>query len=122
MNCHCFDGELAMVDSQVAGLQSPLRRVFFDFDQTISKCHVFSQLAGCGLGKQFVEPPFALTERGQICKLLALNARGACWTYDEERNAVVEVETSAPVVVEPSEPVCSSVVAATCEESCRETV
>merc|ERR1719305_1822470 len=43
------------------GEQPTLRRIFFDFDQTISRCHVFKLLAGWE--KSSVPAPFALTDR-----------------------------------------------------------
>ena len=50
--------------------QRSLKQVYFDFDQTISKIHVFKQLAGWESG---VEAPHALSERGQIHRLKMLN-------------------------------------------------
>ena len=48
-----------------------MKHVYFDLDQTISKIHVFKHLAGWEPG---VEPPRALSERGQIHRLKLLNA------------------------------------------------
>lgn len=45
--------------------------MYSDFDQTISKIHVFKQLAGWEPG---VDAPHALSERGQIHRLKMLNA------------------------------------------------
>ena len=47
-----------------------VKHVYFDFDQTISKVHVFKQLAGWEPG---VAGQHALSERGQIHRLKLLN-------------------------------------------------
>ena len=52
--------------------QGGLMHVYFDFDQTLSKIHVFKQLAGLEPG---VDAPHALSERGQIHRLKMLNAK-----------------------------------------------
>ncbi|CAD7928854.1 unnamed protein product [Amoebophrya sp. A120] len=60
------------------GGQVPKTKVIvFDFDQTISQCHVFKCLAGfVTLGRgNFLDGPYALSERGQIQK---------CFEADEE--------------------------------------
>ena len=64
--------------------QGRVKRIYFDFDQTISKIHVFKQLAGWEPG---ISSPHALSERGQIHRLKMLNteqytagAPGASWT------------------------------------------
>ena len=51
--------------------QGRVKHIYFDFDQTISKIHVFKQLAGWEPG---ISPPHALSERGQIHRLKMLNA------------------------------------------------
>ena len=60
---------------------SNVKHVYLDFDQTICVVHVFKQLAGWEPG---VDPPHALSERGQIHRLKMLNAAspsfGASWT------------------------------------------
>ena len=50
--------------------QGRVKHIYFDFDQTISKIHVFKQLAGWEPG---ISPPHALSERGQIHRLKMLN-------------------------------------------------
>merc|ERR1712070_351782 len=79
-------GESAPIDVTDAK-QPSLKRAFFDFDQTISRCHVFKQLAGWE--RSAVSPPFALTDRGQFCKIVSLNKEGRCWTYSEVKQDVV---------------------------------
>ena len=49
---------------------SSVKHVYFDFDQTISKVHVFKQLAGWEPG---VAGQHSLSERGQIHRLKLLN-------------------------------------------------
>mmetsp|Transcript_120197 Transcript_120197/g.220001 ORF Transcript_120197/g.220001 Transcript_120197/m.220001 type:complete len:323 (+) Transcript_120197:76-1044(+) len=71
-----------------AGGTCPLKHVFFDFDQTISRIHVFKQLAGWEPG---VEAPCAQSERGQISRVRELNAEGN-WSYDEGAGEVVHVQ------------------------------
>ena len=61
-----------------------LKHVYFDFDQTISKIHVFKQLAGWEPG---VDAPHALSERGQIHRLKMLNA--AQYAYQGSTGTVV---------------------------------
>lgn len=68
-----------------------MRHVFFDFDQTISRIHVFKQLAGWEPG---VAPPHALSERGQICRIDALTTVGP-WVYDVPAQRVVEASSGA---------------------------
>merc|ERR1719163_1426872 len=75
-----------VIADMVDGDQPAVRRIFFDFDQTISRCHVFKQLAGWE--KCCIQPPFALTDRGQIAKIAELNAQGTRWTYDDARQGV----------------------------------
>ena len=55
------------------GVETAVKHVYFDFDQTISKVHVFKQLAGWEPG---VLAPHALSERGQIHRLKLLNDAG----------------------------------------------
>lgn len=75
--------------SQPRQASSSLKHVFFDFDQTISRCHVFMQLAGFGDEQnQFVPPPFATSERGQICKIGELNSSHS-WLYEEAKNRIL---------------------------------
>merc|ERR1719247_3524886 len=74
------------------GEQPTLRRIFFDFDQTISRCHVFKLLAGWE--KSSLPAPFALTDRGQISKIASLNAQGRCWGYSETNSAIISVESN----------------------------
>eukprot|EP00405_Crypthecodinium_cohnii_P053784 CAMPEP_0206602202 /NCGR_PEP_ID=MMETSP0325_2-20121206/47218_1 /ASSEMBLY_ACC=CAM_ASM_000347 /TAXON_ID=2866 /ORGANISM="Crypthecodinium cohnii, Strain Seligo" /LENGTH=553 /DNA_ID=CAMNT_0054114587 /DNA_START=139 /DNA_END=1797 /DNA_ORIENTATION=+ len=50
-----------------------LKLAVFDFDQTLSSCHLFHTLAG-GDGGIEVGPPFARTEAGQIAKLVELES------------------------------------------------
>jgi len=69
--------------------QVPIKLVCFDFDQTISRCHVCMQLAGGGKQNQFVKPPFALSERGQIWKISELNAAGS-FRWDDAPAVVTE--------------------------------
>ena len=61
-----------------------LKHVYFDFDQTISKIHVFKQLAGWEPG---VDARHALSERGQIHRLEMLNA--AQYAYQGSTGTVV---------------------------------
>lgn len=70
-------------------LLEPVKRIFFDFDLTISRCHVFKMLAGWE--ESSVPPPFALTDRGQISKITTLNAQGPCWAYDEASQGIIPV-------------------------------
>merc|ERR1712139_183076 len=57
-----------------------VKHIFFDFDQTISRIHVFKHLAS-----------EALTETGQICKVTELDASGS-WCYDADCRTVSEKE------------------------------
>merc|ERR1711920_584706 len=53
-------------------------------------CHVFMQLGGFGDDEhQFVPPPFATSERGQIHKIADLNAGGK-WTYDALQHKIIK--------------------------------
>jgi len=65
--------------------QTSLKHIFFDFDQTISRCHVFKIIAGWEKG---IPAPYALTDRGQISRIQALNAEGPCWTYKESAQRI----------------------------------
>ena len=56
-----------------SGVERLVKHVYFDFDQTISRVHVFKQLAGWEPG---VLAPHALSERGQIHRLKLLNDAG----------------------------------------------
>merc|ERR1719491_2703332 len=74
--------------------------VFFDFDQTISRCHVFKQLAGWEGQRQCVPPPFATTERGQITRIAELNqsvSASVGWRYDEQTHLVTKSAGAAGV-------------------------
>merc|ERR1739848_569093 len=62
---------------------------------TISRCHVFMQLAGWGEGKQTVPPPFAWTEQGQISKITELNDEGPRWLYDDAAQTIALREEQA---------------------------
>mmetsp|Transcript_20925 Transcript_20925/g.53218 ORF Transcript_20925/g.53218 Transcript_20925/m.53218 type:complete len:273 (+) Transcript_20925:52-870(+) len=70
---------IATTDPEPEGMAG-VRYYFFDFDQTISRCHVFKQLAGWEK-HQFVPPPFAQSDRGQIHRIGQLQADR--WVYDE---------------------------------------
>jgi hypothetical protein len=72
--------------------QTPVKHIFFDFDNTISRCHVFKQLAGWEPG---VPPPCALTDRGQISRLTELIGQGPCFKYSEEKQAIVAEDSSS---------------------------
>jgi hypothetical protein len=69
-----------------------LRRIFFDFDQTISRTHVFKLLAGWDKNIS-VQAPFAHTDRGQISKIAELNDMGPQWAYDETHHGIVAAQT-----------------------------
>jgi len=56
-----------------SGNKMPLRLAVFDFDQTLSACHLYHALAG-GNGGIEVFPPYARTERGQLARLAELDA------------------------------------------------
>lgn len=71
-----------------------VRYAFFDFDQTISRCHVFKQLAGWEAENQCVPPPFACTERGQINRISELNC-SKCWLYNEDKHALTAVASES---------------------------
>eukprot|EP00928_Gymnodinium_smaydae_P073692 TRINITY_DN56847_c0_g1_i1.p1 TRINITY_DN56847_c0_g1~~TRINITY_DN56847_c0_g1_i1.p1 ORF type:complete len:301 (+),score=82.19 TRINITY_DN56847_c0_g1_i1:162-1064(+) len=68
-----------------------LRHVFFDFDQTISRVHVFKLLAGWEPG---VPAPHACSERGQISRVSELNGN-ACWHYDANFSRVIRYPPGA---------------------------
>eukprot|EP00930_Biecheleria_cincta_P079684 TRINITY_DN675_c1_g2_i2.p1 TRINITY_DN675_c1_g2~~TRINITY_DN675_c1_g2_i2.p1 ORF type:complete len:1350 (-),score=330.26 TRINITY_DN675_c1_g2_i2:317-4366(-) len=63
-----------------------LKRIYFDFDQTISKIHTFKQLAGWEAG---VAAPHSQSERGQIHRIRLLNAAGNSYVYSASSNLVV---------------------------------
>ncbi|OLP75966.1 hypothetical protein AK812_SmicGene44164, partial [Symbiodinium microadriaticum] len=71
--------------------QGGMKHVYFDFDQTISKIHVFKQLAGWEPG---VDAPHALSERGQIHRLKMLNA-DLQYTYQSSNGMVVPCAAGA---------------------------
>lgn len=50
----------------------PLRLAVFDFDQTLSACHLYHALAG-GDGGITVPPPYSRTEFGQLARLIDLD-------------------------------------------------
>jgi len=50
----------------------PLKLAIFDFDQTLSTCHVYYALSG-GDGGVWVPPPYARTESGQLARLAELD-------------------------------------------------
>jgi len=52
----------------------PLKLAIFDFDQTLSTCHVYYALSG-GDGGVWVPPPYARTESGQLTRLAELDAQ-----------------------------------------------
>ncbi|CAE7357740.1 unnamed protein product, partial [Symbiodinium sp. CCMP2456] len=81
---------VAMPDPSLAGTSAKVQHIYFDFDQTISKIHVFKQLAGWEPG---VRPPHALSERGQIHRLKMLNEAGPVFVYDG--HAVQVAQTSS---------------------------
>ena len=56
-----------------------VKHIYFDFDQTLSRIHVFKQLAGWEPG---VSPPHASSERGQIHRLQMLSDAGQVYAYD----------------------------------------
>eukprot|EP00929_Paragymnodinium_shiwhaense_P035199 TRINITY_DN19037_c0_g1_i1.p1 TRINITY_DN19037_c0_g1~~TRINITY_DN19037_c0_g1_i1.p1 ORF type:complete len:474 (+),score=89.88 TRINITY_DN19037_c0_g1_i1:3-1424(+) len=62
-----------------------VRHIYFDFDLTISRIHVFKQVAGWEPG---VSPPHASSERGQIHRITELNKAGR-WVYDPNLERVV---------------------------------
>jgi len=51
----------------------PLQVAVFDFDLTLSACHLYYSLSGGDGGIQ-VPPPHAETEKGQLARLLELDA------------------------------------------------
>ena len=71
--------------------QGGLKHVYFDFDQTISKIHVFKQLAGWEPG---MDAPHALSERGQIHRLKMLNAN-VQYIYQSSNGMVVPCAAGA---------------------------
>ena len=71
--------------------QGGMKHVYFDFDQTISKIHVFKQLAGWEPG---VDAPHALSERGQIHRLKMLNAN-VQYIYQSSNGMVVPCAAGA---------------------------
>ena len=81
---------IAMRDPSLAGTSAKVQHIYFDFDQTISRIHVFKQLAGWEPG---VRPPHALSERGQIHRLKMLNEAGPVFVYDG--HAVQVAQTSS---------------------------
>jgi FMN phosphatase YigB (HAD superfamily) len=66
--------------------EEPVKHIFFDFDKTISRVHVFLVLAGW---EESGAPPYALTERGQISKMRQLNSAGPYWSYNEKFGGIV---------------------------------
>ena len=68
-----------------------LKHIYFDFDENISKIHVFKQLAWWEPG---VEAPHALSERGQIHRLKMLNTQQ--WTYESGTGHVVRCAAGTP--------------------------
>mmetsp|Transcript_97938 Transcript_97938/g.255532 ORF Transcript_97938/g.255532 Transcript_97938/m.255532 type:complete len:424 (+) Transcript_97938:98-1369(+) len=52
---------------------TPLRLVVFDFDQTLSACHVYYALSGGDSGGLRVPPPHARSERGQLARITELD-------------------------------------------------
>jgi len=89
VECIDVDEQDSMVDDG-ALVQLPMKRIFFDFDQTIARCHVFHMLSGNACeSDRSVSPPFAETERGQIYKIEALNNEGTRWVYDDARHRIV---------------------------------
>ena len=81
---------VAIPDPSLAGTSAKVQHIYFDFDQTISRIHVFKQLAGWEPG---VRPPHALSERGQIHRLKMLNEAGPVFVYDG--HAVQVAQTSS---------------------------
>merc|ERR1719199_2250397 len=79
-NEECADFDSDARGDITRGKQTSVKCVFSDFDQTISRCHVFKQLGGLErpMEKNFVPQPFAKSERGQISKIGVLNALGPC--------------------------------------------
>jgi magnesium-transporting ATPase (P-type) len=69
------------------GKNPNVKHVFFDFDLTISVIHVFKQVAGWEPG---VQPPHASCERGQIHRIMELNAAGK-WSYMTQTGTVTVV-------------------------------
>ncbi|OLP91074.1 hypothetical protein AK812_SmicGene27253 [Symbiodinium microadriaticum] len=81
---------VAIANPSLAGTSAKVQHIYFDFDQTISRIHVFKQLAGWEPG---VRPPHALSERGQIHRLKMMNAAGPVFVYDD--HAVQVTQTSS---------------------------
>ena len=77
---------------------------YFDSDQAISKIHVFKQLVGWEPG---VEPPRALSERGQIHRLKLLSAAqynfqtSTRWRSEPDRRSW-PAQLSFPLLAEPN--------------------
>jgi phosphoglycolate phosphatase-like HAD superfamily hydrolase len=64
---------------------SPVKIIFFDFDNTTTRNHVWKQLSGFDtLGSNNAPAPRAVTERGQIRKLEELNRMEENWAFNEE--------------------------------------
>ena len=84
-------GKSASLAQGTERAQGGLKHVYFDFDQTISKIHVFKQLAGWEPG---VDAPHALSERGQIHRLKLLNA-DLQYTYQSSNGMVVPCAAGA---------------------------
>ena len=92
---HALDGTLGAhkaEDSLPPQEPKSVKHVYFDFDQTISKIHVFKQLAGWEPG---VRPPHALSERGQIHRLKMLNEAGPAYVHDGNGVQVVQGSTGS---------------------------
>lgn len=73
----------------------PIKCVFFDFDNTISRIHVWKQVGGFHNTLSYmrsVTPPYGCTERGQINKIAQLNAQGPLWVFDEIKDTIVPAE------------------------------
>ena len=81
---------VVMPDPSLAGTSAKVHHIYFDFDQTISRIHVFKQLVGWEPG---VRSPHALSERGQIHRLKMLNEAGPVFVY--AGHAVQVAQTSS---------------------------
>lgn len=68
-----------------------VKYVFFDFDQTLSRVHIFKQLAGW---EKSSRQPFARTERGQMYRVGELDTK-CTWRYDEATGCIVQDDVSA---------------------------
>jgi len=73
-----------------------LQLVVFDFDQTLSACHLHHTLAG-GEGGIKIPPPFARSERGQLARLAELDD---CEPYCETGGFAVSAFGGGPRVAE----------------------